>query len=135
MTEWMKDGASLLALLISLGTVVTVTIPALRRKLGEFFLKDDTTKEEILRIRNMLDAHVAQDREKKSEMGLQREVDRCVLRDLITNIYYKYAKEKKIPVYALEDANALFELYAKRGGNSYVKSLIRQMTEEWEVIR
>ena len=49
-------------------------------------------------------------------------------------IYYKYAKEKAIPLYELEDVTALHDMYCKRGGNSYVNRLFRQMTEDWKVL-
>jgi len=115
--------------------VITVTLPGLRKKIGESLIKGDESRKEILQIRRLLENHVAEDKIRKEEMELQKEVDRCVLRDLITGIYYEYEKEKKIPTYALEDVTALYELYLKRGGNSYVKSLVRQITEEWEVMR
>ncbi len=133
--ETVKNITTLLTFVISLATVFTVSVPGIRRKLGEMLLRGDTQKEEIRLICEMLEAHVAEDRKRKEEMKLQREVDLCVLRDLITGIYYRYAKEKAIPIYALEDANALYELYQKRGGNSYVKSLVAQMTREWEVVQ
>ena len=60
-------------------------------------------------------------------------VDCCVLRDLITEIYYRYAKEKKIPVYVMQDLSSLYSLYRKCGGNSYVQGLMREIREEWEV--
>jgi hypothetical protein len=131
----LEQTAFVLSLLISLGTVVTVSLPGIRKKFADFLIKDDRNRRELLQIRELLEAHVAEDGAKKEEIKLQKEVDKCVLRDLITNIYYKYVGEKRIPIYALEDANALFELYRKRGGNSYVHTLVRQMTEEWEVIR
>ena len=135
MRELLEQVAFFLSLLISVGTVMTVSLPKIRNKVVEFLIKGDRTRKELLQIRELLEHHVAEDGAKKEEMKLQKEVDRCVLRDLITNIYYKYVGEKKIPIYALEDANALFELYRKRGGNSYVHTLVRQMTEEWDVIR
>ena len=133
--ETVKNITAILSLVISLTTVFTVSVPGIRRKLGEALLKGDVAKEEMRCIRKMLETHVAEDQKRKEEMELQREVDLCVLRDLITGIYYRYAKKKAIPIYALENANALFELYRKRGGNSYVKTLVGQMTEEWEVLQ
>ena len=67
-------------------------------------------------------------------MKEQKEVDLCVLRNLITGIYYQYAAQKKIPLYALRDVSALHDLYHRRGGNSYEGILFRRMTREWEVI-
>ena len=133
--ETVKNITSILTLIVSLATVFTVSLPGFRRKLGEVLLKGDAAREEMRCIRKMLETQVAEDQKKKEEMKLQREVDLCVLRDLITGIYYQYVKEKTIPIYALENANALYDLYRKRGGNSYVKALVVQMTEEWDVVK
>ena len=133
--EWITEGASaFLGLLISLGTVLTVTLPGLRKKLLSPFRQRKKLEERLEELFSLVESHVAEDEEKKEELKLQRAVDCCVLRDLITNTYYQYAKEKKIPIFAMEDVTALYELYEKRGGNSYVQSLVRQILEEWEVI-
>ena len=134
MTAFLQTASQVLGIVISVGTALTVTLPGLRRRLAARLVREDGMREEIALLRGMLEEHVAGDAAKREETALQREVDRCVLRDLITTIYYRYAKEKRIPVYALEDVNALYELYVKRGGNSYVQSLMRQIREEWEMI-
>ncbi len=125
---------AILSLVISLGTVLTVTLPKLALWLKEKLSKGETVDTQIKKIRALLEEHVAEDRRRSEEWELQKEVDLCVLRDLITGIYYQYAKEKKIPVYAFEDVMALNDLYHKRGGNSYVKNLICQISEEWEIV-
>lgn len=126
--------SSLLGIGVSLGTLLFVTLPKGRDMLLNFLTRDNKLKQEISSVSQMLREHTSEDGKKKEEARLQKEVDRCVLRSLITSIYYCYAKEKKIPVYAMEDVAALYELYKKRGGNSYVQSLMRQILEEWEVI-
>lgn len=123
-----------LSIVISAGTLICVTVPGLRTALKKALTRHENTREEICKVRSLLEKHVSEDLFKKEELQLQREVDRCVLRDLITSIYYRYSKEKKIPVYAMEDVTALYELYVKRGGNSYVQSLMRQILEEWDII-
>jgi hypothetical protein len=127
--------ASVFGLFISLGTVITVTFPNLREKIKEKLFASEKTKEEICAIRSLLEEHVLGDADLKKEFELQREVDLCVLRDLITGMYYKRLGEKKIHMYELEDVSALHDLYQKRGGNSYVHNLYRQMAKEWEVIK
>lgn len=137
MPLWIETFSAFLGIALSVGTLLTATLPSLRTKLGNWLGRISGTgslRGEISEIRLLLKEHVGQDETKKKELELQKEVDRCVLRDLITNIYYKYLDEKKIPIYELEDAAALHELYRKRGGNSYVQHIYRQMTEDWEVI-
>jgi len=126
---------TLTGVLISLGTLVTVTVPALRNKLKKGLLRGEETERELRAIRLLLEEHVAKDEELRGELALQKEVDLCVLRDLITGIYFRRAKEKRIHTYELEDASALHDLYRRRGGNSYVHTLYGQMTGEWEIIQ
>lgn len=135
MREIFNIAASVLGLFISVGTVITVTFPSLREKLKTKLFAPQKTEEEIRAIRSLLEEHVLGDADLKKEFELQREVDLCVLRDLITGMYYKRLGEKKIHVYELEDVSALHDLYQKRGGNSYVHNLYRQMAKEWEVIK
>ncbi len=127
--------SSSLSVVIGIGTVLTVTIPSLRHKLKQAFFSGEAEKKEVLRIGKMLEEHVSQDAKREAEVALQREVDLCVLRDLITAIYYRRLDEKKIHIYELEDVSALHDLYLRRGGNSYVSGLYRQMSREWTIIK
>lgn len=125
--------AWILSLVISVGTVLTVTLPRLGAWLKEKLFREEGLDAQIKTIRTLLEEHIAEDRMRSEEWELQKEVDRCVLRDLITGIYYKYKEEKRIPVYAFEDVMSLNDLYRKRGGNSYVKDLVVQM-RGWEKV-
>ena len=124
----------ILSLFISFGTLVTVTVPALRNKLKEGLFGRENLKSQVDLIHQILEEHVKGDAQRKEEIALQREVDLCVLRDLITGIYYRSLPEKKLHSYEWEDASALHDLYCKRGGNSYVHSLYAQMSQEWEIV-
>jgi len=124
-----------LGILISIGTLITVTVPGVRNKLKKRLFRGEEMKGEIRAIRLLLEEHIKQDTVLREELALQKEVDLCVLRDMITGIYFRRAKEKKIHPYELEDASALLDLYRKRGGNSYVNTLYGQMTREWELIQ
>ena len=126
---------SFLGILISFGTLLTVTVPALRNKLKQWLFQREETDAQVRVIRKLLEEHVAQDADLRAELALQKEVDLCVLRDLITGIYFRRVQEKKIHAYELEDASALHDLYQRRGGNSYVHALYRQMSKEWDVIQ
>lgn len=125
---------SVLGILVSMGTVVTVTVPALRNKIKKRLFLGDEFEKELSSVRCLLEQHITRDVELREELELQKAVDVCVLRDLITSIYFRRVKEKKIHSYELEDVSALYDLYRKRGGNSYVHAIYRQMTKEWELI-
>jgi hypothetical protein len=137
MTAAFQLTSLILSLFLSMGTLLTVTLPSLRAKVSEALAKlcgSKSLEKELKELRLLLESHVSEDRIKKEELTLQKEVDKCVLRDLITGIYYQYASAKAIPMYQLENVMALYELYVKRGGNSYVQHLFCQMTEEWTVL-
>ena len=137
MKEFLEQLSLGIGLLGTLGSLITVTVPALRSRLTLCLRRlcgSEETKKELQRLQATLADHAAVDQIRQSEADLQTEVDCCILRDLITGIYYKYAEEKALPVYELEDVTALHEMYCKRGGNSYVNRLFRQMTEEWKVL-
>ncbi len=126
---------TVLGLVISSGTLITVTVPALRNKLKQSLFHGQELEEEIRSIRRLLEEHMQRDAALREEIALQKEVDLCVLRDLITGIYFRRAKDRKIHAYELDDASALYDLYQKRGGNSYVGAMFRQMTKEWDLIQ
>ena len=126
---WIERIAVILGVLISLGTLLTVTLPRLRQALVRRLFPPSEQKalrEEVKAVQEMLKT-LLEDR------GIQKEVDLCVLRDLITAIYYRRVEKRSLRPFELEDACALYELYCKRGGNSYVHTLFDQMTREWDV--
>lgn len=126
---WVEKIAAIFGAVISLGTLLTVTLPRLRKGAGRILVRLSGKKsmvEELGEMRGMLEKLLL-DRE------IQKEVDLCVLRDLITAIYYKRAEHKSLRRFELEDLCSLYELYIRRGGNSYVHTLYEQMTREWDV--
>ena len=61
------------------------------------------------------------------------ETDLAILRNTITHIYFKYKDTKKIPHFEKENVVSLYTQYEKLGGNSYIKDLMRKISE-WEEI-
>ncbi|MBQ4036852.1 MAG: hypothetical protein IJC84_01860 [Clostridia bacterium] len=126
---WIERAAVILGAAISLGTLLCVTLPRLRALASELYGRlsgKKSLRQELGELRGMLSQMLA-------DGELQREVDLCILRDLITAIYYKRVEKKTLRSFELKDLCALYELYAKRGGNSYVHALYEQMTHEWDV--
>jgi hypothetical protein len=56
----------------------------------------------------------------------------ALLRNDITNIYYKYLPIKTLPTYVRENLTLLHDAYVDRGGNSYVCQIFKDMMT-WEV--
>lgn len=59
--------------------------------------------------------------------------DLTTLRHEITLIYEKYRDKKEIPMRMRENLCSLYQDYAQRGGNSYVKTIYEEMLD-WKVI-
>ena len=57
----------------------------------------------------------------------QEEALKCLLRSNITSKYYVYSELGCIPEYEKENVNYLAECYFSMGGNSYVKTIIKEI--------
>lgn len=68
--------------------------------------------------------------EKKLEENEQTTI--AMIRHEITETYYKYKDQKKMPSHVKEDVLGLYERYDKLGGNSFVHSLIDEL-KTWEI--
>lgn len=60
-------------------------------------------------------------------------VDKAMIKDSITRIYYKYHRRKQIPINVRENAFHLLEVYDSLHGNSFVHDLVDQM-KTWQII-
>lgn len=58
--------------------------------------------------------------------------DICVLRNMITQMYYDYLDERTLPIYIRENLVHLYEEYEKKHGNSYVKQIYTEMLD-WDI--
>ena len=57
----------------------------------------------------------------------QEEALKCLLRSNITSKYYVYTELGCIPEYEKENVNYLAECYFSMGGNSYIKTIIKEI--------
>ena len=57
----------------------------------------------------------------------QEEALKCLLRSNITSKYFIYTELGCIPEYEKENVNYLAECYFSMGGNSYVKTIIKEI--------
>ena len=57
----------------------------------------------------------------------QEEALKCLLRSTITSKYFVYTELGCIPEYEKENVNYLAECYFSMGGNSYVKTIIKEI--------
>ncbi len=61
-----------------------------------------------------------------------QETDRCLLRDRITEIYYKHYHEQQMRLYEYEDMERLYMQYKKLKGNSFIDKIWEEV-QEWTV--
>lgn len=129
--EWVTAITACLLSLISLTTIGT--------KKGRNFLNKVFNKHN----KEIHDTNIKQNEEIK-EIKEKIELISCQLmslrkhsaqqcRNQIKDIYYKYYKEKKIPLFERKSADLIFDLYHTGfGGNSYAKLLYDEICK-WEI--
>ena len=130
--------SSVLSLIVTLGVVICTTIPGIRKKIVDSVLKDqkvDNIADELREVKEILKAQQEERKDLQKELELSKEADICLVRDRITRIYYKNMNKKTIKAYDMENLTQLFELYEKLGGNHYVQTIYKTITENWEVIQ
>lgn len=80
----------------------------------------------------LLNAKNEKKRDAENEQD-QRETDKCLLRDRITSIYFKYCRECEIKEYEFENMVHLYKQYKKLGGNSFVDKIWKEM-QDWRIL-
>lgn len=61
-----------------------------------------------------------------------QETDRCLLRDRITEIYYKHYHDRQMRLYEYEDLEKLYSQYKKLNGNSFVDKIWEEV-QTWTI--
>ena len=70
---------------------------------------------------------VAKLKDYKKRDTSQEEALKCLLRSNITSKYYAYTELGCIPEYEKETVNCLAECYFSMSGNSYIKTIIKEI--------
>lgn len=136
--EFAKTIGGIVGCTISCITLIGLTVKPIRSKISNLIQSDSHSNElgdKIDKISKLLEEHTKQDEEKQLAIANQNEAIKCLLRDSITKIYYKNLPKKEIKAYELEDLSQLYKSYIKLDGNSYVKTIYKQMTEDWKVVQ
>ena len=132
--ELVKDISAIIGCLISFITLATLCSKGGRAFIRSFFKRhteelrkeNEEQSEAIHEIQDTL--HIVVDKLDAEESILMQQ---C--RNTIKNIYYKYQKEKKIPLYERKTVDTTYEIYkSKFNGNSYAKLLYEEICK-WEI--
>lgn len=62
-----------------------------------------------------------------------KEGQKCMLRNEILKIYYKYKKDAELPQYERQNLDYLYEAYEGLDGNSFVHDVYEDM-REWGIL-
>ena len=132
--EIVKDIAAIIGCILSLFSLITLMTKNGRTVMRDFFKKHT----EDLHKENEQQNSDIETIKKDLEIVLKKfdaleEVSKQQCRNTIKNIYYKYQKDKKIPLYERKTADKTYDIYSKIfKGNSYA-TLLHNEIIKWEI--
>lgn len=85
-------------------------------------------------FRNWLLGAKKEEAREKEKADVRNKTYTCMLRSMITSVYYKYRVTKQIPEYEFENLEQLYTQYKMLGGNSFVEKIWSEV-QGWKVIR
>jgi hypothetical protein len=132
--EVIKNIAAIIGCILSVISLITLCTKGGRNFIKNIFLKNtkdlyeqnQQQTQDIEEIKTILDKLLL-----KVEVGEEFTKQQC--RNILKDIYYKYQKDKKIPLYQRKTADLTYELYTnKYNGNSYATLLYKEICK-WEI--
>lgn len=134
LVEIVKDVAAVIGCILSLFSLIALT-----SKSGRAFVQDlfKRNTQDLRRVNQQQSSDIKAIK-KDLETVLKKfdaleEVSKQQCRNTIKNIYYKYQKEKKIPLYERKTADKTYDIYSRIfKGNSYATLLHNEITK-WEI--
>lgn len=132
--EVFKDVAAISGCIIGLINLITLCTKAGRNFVKKLFTKNtkdikETDNQQSKDIKEIKDAVVLL----SANMNIVQEALKQECRDKLKDIYYKYCKTKKIPLYERKTADVVYTLYKEKfNGNSYAALLYEEICK-WEI--
>ena len=132
--ETVKNIAAVIGCILSAFTLISLLTKSGRALIKQLFMKNT---QELQQANAQQDANI-QSIEQKVDLILEKfpaieEVSKQQCRNMIKNIYYKYQKEKKIPLYERKSADKTYYIYHQIfHENSYVTLLYQEICK-WEI--
>lgn len=90
-------------------------------------------KEELNKTNHKIDESNNRIKDIEETLKDNDETDLAILRNTITHIYYKHKDAEEIPYYEKENVMRLYERYEAKGGNSFVHTIMEDISD-WKVI-
>lgn len=132
--EIVKNIAAIVGCILSVFSLIAFTSKNGRIFIQNFFkkntadLKEENDKQssDIKEIKESLEKLLA-------KVDALEEVSKQQCRNVIKNIYYKYQKDKKIPLYERKTVNKTYDIYSNIfHGNSYASLLYNEIVK-WDI--
>lgn len=136
-----KNIGSVLGLFLSTVSVAGIITKFLSKRYNRLFdehleeirKNDEKQTEEIAEIKNTLNnlATKVDGLEKRS--GIDEDFNAEICRNIIKDIYYKYNKTQKIPLYERKMADSLYKIYSEQFHQNSYGQLLYQEICKWEI--
>lgn len=132
--EVIKDIAAVIGCILSAISLITLCTKGGRTFIKNLFrrntkdLHDENARQtsDIEEIKNSIKALLL-------KIEAEEEFTKQQCRNILKDIYYKYQKDKKIPLYQRKTADLTYDLYTNRyNGNSYATLLYKEICK-WEI--
>lgn len=145
--EIIQNIAAILGLLLTAASVITLLSKTVRGAIKRLFAQHDKCAEDtelkenlsnsITELKQLLEKHIADDKEHNEQLAAHREVYvefmRVLCRNIIKNIFYKYLDTKVLPLYEKKTLMSLEKLYIEElHCNSFATLLLKEMSS-WDV--
>lgn len=136
-----KDIGSLLGLFLSIASVVGVVAKFQNKHYKRLFdehseeirKNDEKQTEEIAEIKNTLDNLTTKVDSLEKRFDVDEDFNAEICRNVIKDIYYKYNKTQKIPLYERKMADSLYKIYSEQFHQNSYGQLLYQEICKWEI--
>lgn len=132
--EIVKDIAAIVGLFISITTLISLCTKGGRAAIKRMFNKhtSDIREENKLQTSDITEIKSTL-KDLQDVIAALEEVSCQRCRDTIKNIYYRYCKEERIPLYERKTADYTYKIYHEKfNGNSYAALLYKEICK-WSI--
>ena len=136
-----KNVGSLLTLLLSTISIAGVITKILSKRYDRLFdehleeirKNDKKQTEEITEIKNTLNNLTTKVDDLEKRFDVDEDFNAEICRQVIKDIYYKYNKTQKIPLYERKMADSLYKIYSEQFHQNSYGQLLYQEICKWEI--
>ena len=136
-----KNVGSLLGLFLSIASAVGIVAKFQNKHYKKLFdeyseeirKNDKKQTEEITEIKNTLNNLTTKVDDLEKRFNVDEDFNAEICRQVIKDIYYKYNKTQKIPLYERKMADSLYKIYSEQFHQNSYGQLLYQEICKWEI--